>query len=110
MVEVEGWFIYGYVPLLPVLPRVILMESVFSSKTSPIPHAYIRLPDPERQFVTGVGYDVDVELELVRPRRADSEESGALLFHLEIAFWCARRSCKSGLCPAVQERISRSLS
>lgn len=49
-----------------------------SSKTSPIPHAYIRLADPEKQFVQGVGYDVDVELELVRPRRADSEENGKL--------------------------------
>lgn len=29
--------------------------------------------------MAGVGYDVDVELELVRPRRADSDESGELL-------------------------------
>lgn len=47
-----------------------------SSKTSPIPHAYIRLPDPEKSFTPGVGYDVDVELELVRPRQVNSEDGG----------------------------------
>lgn len=55
------------------------------SKTSPIPHAYIRLAEPEKQFVQGVGYDVDVELELVRPRQANSDENGTWVAALALS-------------------------
>ncbi|KAJ9095322.1 hypothetical protein QFC21_005688 [Naganishia friedmannii] len=64
VVDVEGWFVYG-------------------SKTSPTPHAYIPLSHPEKTFAQGVGYDVDVTMELVRPRRVDAEEGGNFMLGLD---------------------------
>lgn len=61
-----------------VFPYSVLwvgLSLLSSSKSSPIPHAYIRLSDPKKQLTQGMGYGVDVDLELVQPRRSDSEES-----------------------------------
>ncbi|KAL7421801.1 hypothetical protein Q5752_003572 [Cryptotrichosporon argae] len=60
-VEVEGWLTYG-------------------SRTHPTPHALI--PLPLAQFQQDLAYDVGVELELVRPTRA--EETGNFMLTLEL--------------------------
>ncbi|OCF40340.1 hypothetical protein I317_05842 [Kwoniella heveanensis CBS 569] len=62
-VEVEGWLFYG-------------------SKTHRPPH--VTVPLPLEKILTDLRYDVQVELELVRPTRGTSEEIGNFMLSLEM--------------------------
>ncbi|WVQ99334.1 hypothetical protein IAU59_006467 [Kwoniella sp. CBS 9459] len=62
-VEVEGWLFYG-------------------SKTHRPPH--VTVPLPLEKILTDLRYDVQVEMELVRPTRGTSEEIGNFMLSLEM--------------------------
>lgn len=86
-IEVEGWLVYGYVlmthstvrlhrPLLILLPLPPLR-----SKVNPLPHSYIFFSS-DSIFPQDVAYDVDVELELVRPKWSEDGSGQWALMYL----------------------------
>lgn len=80
-VEVEGWLFYGYVN--PHLCCKIRLKT--RSKVHRTPH--VMIPLPLERFQEDLRYDVQVEMELVRPERGQEEMGMSIV--MEAALQCA---------------------